>query len=124
MLKKALCCSILLFANMILLAHAVIPHHYHDGIPFFDNHHEHSQYPHNEEESIEDCFFSRVHIRLDNDKQVFHSLDFDLFSCFLTLSILKIADNNSLLFEQKPCLLSFYNEYISSSLGLRAPPVC
>jgi len=130
-IKKTIALTFLLFAGTVILAHSVIPHHYHNGIPFVTVHHEydgnlHDRHPHNQKESIDDCFFATVYVRLNNDQQItIQSLDFDfdLLPCFLTLFsdyfICKIEKS-----QHKPYLLPYHIEYISQSLGLRAPPVC
>jgi hypothetical protein len=131
-IKKAIALAFALFAGMSILAHAVIPHHYHNGIPFMSTaaHHD-DAYPdqsYSQEESIEDCFFANVYVILSNDEQLFYSLDFDFdqLPCFLILfsdySIPKIENNTGFPVGQKPYLLPYPAEYISQSLGLRAPP--
>jgi len=119
--KKVILLSFLLFAGTIILAHAVVPHHYHNGIPLFtenhDVHHSHNQ------EGVENCSFSKIYVRLSNDRQLFQMLDFNLQPCFLTLFsdcfICKIEKTKPNL---NPYLLLYHTEYISQSLGLRAPP--
>jgi len=120
--KKIISLSFLLFAGTIILAHAVVPHHYHNGLPFItDNHDVH--HSHNQDQNVEDCFFSTVYVRLSNDQQLFQLLDFNLQPCFLTLFsdyfICKIEKS-----KFKTYLLHYHTEYISQSLGLRAPPFC
>ena len=122
-IKKTMALIFLLFAGMVILAHAVVPHHYHNGIPCVAEHHDNLHDSHSQGENAEDCFFSTVYVRLsNNDRQIFQSFDFDLLPCFLILFsdyfVFKIEK-----FEQKPYLLPFYTEYVSQSLGLRAPPV-
>jgi hypothetical protein len=148
-IKKAVSFSFLLLASMILLAHSLIPHHHHNQIPValnianhehgsdatHDHHHHDDAAPaeHNDNshghEVIEDCLLEKAFVRIGSDRQAFQTLDFnfDLLPCLLPLfsgySISQITDNG-LPFRQKPYLQSFHTDYISQSLGLRAPPVC
>ena len=60
-MKKAVAISFLLFANLVLLAHAFVPHHHHEGVPICFSSHEHncdSGHDHN----IGDCTHLSRHI--------------------------------------------------------------
>jgi hypothetical protein len=123
-LKRAISLSFLLFVNMVILAHAVIPHHHHDGIPVVAAHQEDdSNKPnHNTEEN---WLLTIVKARLGNEKQVCQSNDFhfDFLPRLLTLfSDDTIPQINEI--EHHPYILSYHTEFIARSLGLRAPPVC
>ena len=131
--KKMIVLSLLMLSNSVILAHAVIPHHYHNGIPFIStlSHNECENdpfhYPHNKNESAEECFFSKAYVKLGNDEQIFRTVDsnYDLLPCFLTLfsNYFTYTDENTTLpVGQKLCLPSCHTEYISKKLGLRAPP--
>ncbi len=147
-MKQAITLSFLLLVNMIILAHVIIPHH-HNKVPvaLTSLHHEHSgnaMYKHHHQDTVpvehdgnhhgqdvvEDYLLQHVFSRLGNNKQTCRSLDFnfDLLYCIVSLfseySIPQITDNDGLPFREKPYLLSFHTEYISVSLGLRAPPIC
>ena len=149
-MKKAITLSVLLLANIIILAHAVVPHHHHNQVPVAINtsHHEHSsdathEHHHHDDTApvehkgdshghgvVEECLLEKAFIRIGSDKQAFQALDFDfnLLPCIVSLfsgyPIPQITDDDGLPFRQKPYLLSYHTEYISVSLGLRAPPVC
>lgn len=147
-MRKVVALTFLLLANIIILAHAVVPHHHHNQVPVALNvaHHEHDSdaiYDHHHHDDtapaehngnshghggIEECLLEKAFIRIGNDNQAFQSLDFDLLPCIISLfsgySTPKIADDVGLPFRQKPYLLSYHTEYISVSLGLRAPPIC
>ena len=126
-IKKALASTFLMLVSMVILAHAVIPHHHHDGIPVVAAHNENEGNTTNHD-TDEYWLLSMVKVRLGNDKQTFQSLDFDynLLPCFLTLfsdqSTCQIKDDVGLLFRQKPYLLSDHTKFIACSKGLRAPP--
>jgi len=126
--KKTIALSILLFANVIMLVHAVVPHHHHDGMLFLssfiqhENIPQHCNYTHCHD-GIEDCALVNDYTRFDNDGQTFQLHDFNS-TLFLVYSITQIENNADLPFRQKPYLPLFYSEFISQSLNLRAPPVC
>lgn len=120
----------LLFVNTIILTHAVIPHHYHDGVYVSTatcNVHEESPYDHcplNHEE----CFLTKAYVRPDNDRAIFQAfdlgIDLDLPALLPDYPESPIEDVLGLPFRQKPYLLSRHTEYVARSLGSRAPPVC
>jgi len=150
--KKAIALSFLLLANIIILAHAAVPHYHHNQIPVALNvfHHEHNDathghhhhhHPddtapveHNENAhshaQIEDCLLEKTFTRIGSDRQSLQTLDWDfsqfpcLFSILTSNSIPEIYDDIGLAFSQKPYTLSHHTNYITQSLGLRAPPVC
>jgi hypothetical protein len=147
-MKRALGISFLLLANVITLVHSVVPHHHHNGIPvaFAITHHEHSDIEHDhhlhdtaqpvkqEGDShkhtiAEECLLQTVYVKINHGERAFRLMDngFDPFFClfvlYATYSIPEITDYG-LPFWQKPYLISYLTEYISQSLGLRAPPVC
>ncbi|MDR1226446.1 MAG: hypothetical protein LBK47_06040 [Prevotellaceae bacterium] len=148
-MKKAIALSFLLLAGITVLAHAVIPHHHHNQIPVVvcGNHHEHKgttpEHHHSGTYSIspcadpdghcdgatEECSLAKAFVKSGADKPALQSLDVNVN--LLTLpcipagySMLQITDNGGLPFRQKPYLPSYHTEYVSVSLGLRAPPVC
>ena len=146
-IKKAIALSFLLLANTVILVHAIICHHHHDTIPVtlvaghhkhdcnsYNHHHHDAQsvdrcnnYP-NCHERIEECSLVTIYVRLNDDKQVSQLLNFDfdqlpyILVPFSDYSIPQIYNDAGLPFRQKPYLLSYHTEYISQSLGLRAPP--
>ncbi|MDR2804571.1 MAG: hypothetical protein LBB85_02865 [Dysgonamonadaceae bacterium] len=146
-MKRAFGISFLLLANIIILAHSAIPHHHHNGMPVAHatTHHEHDDaghdhHHHDTEQPVkhdgnshrhnmaEDCLLRKVYVKASNDERAFRFMDNDfapffcLFVLHTTYSIPKITDYG-LPFRQKPYLISCLTEYISQSLGLRAPPV-
>ena len=137
-MKRVISISFLLLANVIILAHAVIPHHHHDGLIFLLTaaHQEHDDHDGEQDhtcnyppchDGAEECLSSTLFVKLDQNKQLFQQ-DFEIlpcvFSLFLDYSIPQIVDNVGLPFRQKPYLIFYHTEYISQSLGLRAPPIC
>ena len=125
-IKRAIALTFLMFVGVVILAHAVVPHHHrhHDEISFsLGAAHNKHDYAH------EDCLLSKVYLRLNNYKQTFqlHDFDFDLTPCVLILfsdvTIPKTNDIVCLTFEQKPYLQFHHSEFITRSKGLRAPPL-
>ena len=140
-IKKVIVISSLLLANTIMLVHGVVCHHHQHGIWAIvchehyynlpDHHHDDDQpvghcndpYCHGD---IDDCTLTTFYVKLNNDKFQSFGFDFDLLPCSLPLSLddftPQIANDIGLPFRQNPYLLSYHTEYISHSLGLRAPP--
>jgi hypothetical protein len=131
----------LFFANIILLAHAVLPHHHHETyVCLFDNqcsddcnapeektycHHEH----HDQHKDSADCLLKNlVVLPAKSLKQVFQSFiytsDYHHFNDFL----LNFDDERSGFLSSSNHFPQFteessYHNYVSRCLGLRAPPV-
>ena len=128
--------SFLLLAGIFLLAHAVIPHHYHNQVPDFtwqslhknDNPHTGNQ-PVEPSYPTDDCFLKKIGVRFDNNGRMLASVDndFKLLPGLTPLSpfnrIVEITSSEGLPFYQKPYLLSCHTDFISQSTGLRAPPL-
>jgi hypothetical protein len=125
-MKRALSLSFLFLTGVIILAHAVIPHHHHDGVPDVTIHHERDgNIP--DYGTYECWLLTVVKARMSNDKQICqtHGYNFNLLTyLFSDNSIPQVKDDIGQPFSQKPYLQSFHTAYISQSLGLRAPPVC
>ena len=126
-IKKIIALSCWLIVGTIMLAHAVVPHHHHDGIPCLSNFAHDSSDQHSSE-SHENCLLTKVYLRWSKDKQIhqLHHFDFAPYPCQITLFFddftSRIRDDIGLPLEQKPYLLPFYTELIAHSSGLRAPP--
>ena len=151
-IKKAIALSFLFLANAVMLAHAVLPHHHHGGLVYFmatahhqhDCDHYHCDHHHcNDAQSedgnsdytpcnddIEDCELATIYFKFENQRRTFQRSDFDFdlfsfdFALFTDNHTPSIDDDIGLPFRQNPYLLPCHLEYISQSLGLRAPPVC
>ena len=122
-----------LLATIIILAHAFIPHHHHqDSIHFVTTHHEHDN-------SIPDGQHNNVHeywlltitkARIGGDKHSNQSIDFNysidlspyIIALFSDITKPLISDDGLLI--DRSYLRSCHIEFISQSLGLRAPPAC
>jgi hypothetical protein len=124
-MKKTIALFFLLIPSMVILAHAIVPHYYDNILSAQESDKT------DEHDATESCLLSQVYIKINKEEQLFHFIDFDLsfglLTCLVSLfpvnPVAKITDLNSSPFRQKPYLLSYHIEFISHSLGLRAPPV-
>ena len=150
-MKKAITLSFLLLANIIILVHTFVPHHRHNQISFTldassgklcddatyeyccdddimitqqegNSHHHHH--------TLKECVLesATTFTRINDNKRTFQLFNFNLLSVLFSLpsehSLFRITDNVGAPFRQKPYLQFYYIEYLSLSLGLRAPPIC
>ena len=151
-MKRIIATLFLSLAVMIIMAHAIIPHHHHQGIPVMllseacqkthnhsanDNHDHGCRHNHettNSHEhgcvSIEDCLFNNLYIHLEKKKveKQFDDNHFSKFLKFITLlyvnPVLGTLQYRNLSFREKPYSVSYHSTYITLALGLRAPPMC
>lgn len=142
-MKKAIYVSLLLFANIIMLAHAVVPHHHHNGFIVallesdhdknhgHDHDHHHSSNPHNHDsnESSEQCALNEAYTRSDNDLKFgcYKNYDYGSAKYFVSqagINKFSFVNDYGLPFRQKPFIASYRSIFSSGSIGLRAPPVC
>ena len=146
-MKKAIAVSFLMLANIMILAHAVMPHHHHEnaGVYFIDSHceyckevqnHEHHNIPNhlcgcegNPSESH--CIIDHIYIPAYN-----HTIKSTV--CHIhskckgdhvletlvpnSLNIHDFADKTLIPFQQKLYAVAYHTDHIAQSLGLRAPP--
>ena len=143
MIKRFSALFIILFANIILFAHAVTPHHHHkSNICIVSFHgqtnseaHKHSttdhKHKHESERNTEYCASKQVFVVPDNQaKQEYKYLDFpDDLVCYHQL-FTNPTDQELISFfpthlycTQPPLLFYSYCNYLSNGLGLRAPPI-
>ena len=140
MLKRAISLSFLLLANMLLLAHLVIPHHHHEktGMCFLRHcqdsneahHHQHQDtqaHQHEGNAASDKCSLDNAYAPANNHKKITGSAAHNKYDCsFLITNNLRIQEfleSTLKTFRLKPCVLSVYTDYIVQSLGLRAPPL-
>jgi len=142
MIGKTTAIFFLLLANIILLAHAVIPHHYHqEQVCIVNAHcqndskaHQHNASGHNHEhdgsEGTQNCVLKQaVAIPANSLKQEFKCLGCDdNHSPLVHLqAVLLSHEFNSFVpkiisIAQIPLKTSSHSCFVHSSLGLRAPP--
>jgi len=146
-MKKALSLSLLLLANIILLAHAAVPHHHHETIcicfcntPYCEGnkgtctheHHDanttHHENNHNEQCCSIDTIYTAEYKNIKTSCHVHEKCDCGKTVVYVvppnSLYTSDFVDETIIHFRQNPDLPLFYSEFISQSIGLRAPPAC
>lgn len=143
MIKRVTAIIFILLANIILLAHAVIPHLHNDGLPslvkphsahshscHFEGHdHNTSDHEPDTNNDVYACILKQVIYpptnnphRLDcqcnNCNGDFHSYQAILLSLYRFTSNIPIQQTTG----APPFVQSFYSVHVSQSSGLRAPP--
>ena len=137
--KKIVSLSFLLLANVVILVHSVVFHHHDHLTPVVlcvisqehhcdgtTEHHCHDTENTNKCCIIENCSLNAPFTKANSCKlikPVFNNFDF-IINNIPANQITQIADLKGLPFRQKPYLPLFYSEFISQSMGLRAPPDC
>lgn len=140
MIRKSLSILFILLANIILLVHAVIPHHSHQSeVCIGDSHmQDHrmalnncSNHNHSNEQEVEDCALNQVVVirsqQLRTEIKCFDCVDnfsqkIDIQSVLLNKSFDPLFSIN-ILNHKPPVFTSIYFTFVCSSVGLRAPPV-
>ena len=130
----------MLIANIILLAHAVVPHHEHDNllICFFNSHggdcddiHTDTDCDHHHDHACSDrcCLIDNIFDPSDNKEKTFCQIHLKCdcqHPLYLLMSnildINGLFENTLLLFLFAPFIDTCHIDFISQSLGLRAPP--
>ena len=139
-MRKTMTLVFLVFANIILLAHAVIPHHHHQQLVCIEKthcdgekeSHEHSLPERNHQHDGNDNPFScilkqAIALPINPGKELsdcISSLSNFSLNYFIT-SVLtedRFLINDNQASDLIPFLFAEYTYYISSNLGLRAPP--
>jgi len=127
-------------ANLLLMAHIAIPHHHHqdDEVCFFvshcqdsnEDHHNHSSPCEQEGNPISGncCFVDNVYLLADNNLKINCRSHINCHCKQILFApvpaIFNLEDDTVFYFLQKPYVPIFYSEFISQSIGLRAPPAC
>ena len=135
MSKKALNIAVLLFANIILLANTVVPHHHHEntGMCFFyhcrDSQEAHSHenndskdHQHDGNPFSDKCNVDDNYVPANNNKKVADCLPVVKCDYEQAIAYCCFVSNIAVSFRHKPYLPQHYSEYVSRSIGLRAPP--
>jgi len=143
-MKKTIKLLFLLLANMILLAHSIVPHHHHGEMETcFDTHchdcheacyHEYHDNTHQHEHeatstsdkccNIDNCYLpteNKINIACQIHTKCDCAQAYILIS--YTLNMQDFVDDTIIHFRQNPYVPIFYLDFISQSLGLRAPPL-
>ena len=137
----------IIMANIIMLAHLILPHHNHIltvepcKITSHTLNSPKHVCPHNDtqkfiaknesgkhiELNFEDCLLEDIHLRFDNQNQIEQNNDFDFQSFVFTIfhSDSDITQIETLtLNPTKPYLIKPYHNTFVRTTGLRAPPFC
>lgn len=140
MFKRATAISLIMLANIILLAHSVVLHHHHEDSVYFvhsdyslvNDFNKHSDTEHNHENDYEYCILKQLIVVQSNQfKQeskwpasISDCTDFSAYpaDCFdLQSGELSFLDVSNI--PLPPLIQSSYSRLINISKGLRAPPV-
>lgn len=140
MIKKAFSALLIILANFVLFAHAVIPHHYHGTEVCLANtrcevdhsstevaHHQH----HEHEGSGSECAFSHLIVIVDGQtKQDIKESVLDLVPLQFSAQLIENLEDLDLhlyAYDLYADIIPFYDKdylfYANKSLGLRAPPI-
>jgi hypothetical protein len=136
-MKRAISLSFLLLANIILLAHVLIPcQHDHDTIicsclpADHCETHDTGNQQHGEDCPMEespmdvDLYVRHTNINSVNDFCLNGAVHYPMLFLVSNNPIVEINDPKDLPMWQTPYMLTCHTDYISHSLGLRAPPAC
>ena len=139
-LKRAISLSFLLVANVIVLAHAIVLHHHHEdtSICFNNSHCQDCKETHDSQTNDRNSYPGKCSIIIDDNYTP--ASNYLNISCHLhnkcdcthilyalistTLYTGDFVADLIIHFRQNPFIPLFYSDFISQSLGLRAPPVC
>lgn len=141
-MRKAISIFFILLANIVVLAHTVVPHHHHNKIfvaivNVLDgevqdvlNHHHDDTHPH--ETNPEDCAINETLAaaasRLQKDECLdFGTFDFDShLDLFVTDIMASVVPEpvGDLPFIPKPYTAGNHLDFVARAIGLRAPPAC
>jgi hypothetical protein len=136
-MKKIITFIILLFANIVLLAHSFLPHHHHsDGSVYVVTHccsteHNHEGCTNEKGHNHDSCDGGVCEITEDytlREQSVGspdNSYKITLFSqLFYACKTFELIVYDEIQFSEKPCVNLYHSAYYTQSTGLRAPPVC
>jgi hypothetical protein len=143
MIRKRTAIFLILIANIVLLAHAVVPHHHHksqvcivschcqadcqdhnNNLPGHNNQHDGN--------NESDCCVLKQAVAIPSNlvKQDFRGFDsdnnhpdFDGFQCVLFDNELDIFEPIDSSVAKLQFLSSNYSHFVNTSIGLRAPPI-
>lgn len=143
-MKKSIAMFLTALANIILLAHIVVPHHttsqhidyckssIHkisnntDQCPHTDNHGilQNGEKSNSNHLSIENCQLEDIHIRLNKDNNTLHQDNINVDITYLSKLIIRILNPQIILKEAilTEYIAPIYNFIPTSAISLRAPP--
>lgn len=135
-MKRAVTIPLLLLANIFILAHAVVPHHHHDRTTVVVHLFEHDgdehrscgeNLPAGHDDGREECFLYKAYASKEIKRG--HG---ELCLCCHPVEIVlpagcslpEIQASGLPALRPEPPVLTYHYQYLTRSLGLRAPPVC
>ncbi len=138
MIKRSTAYFYVFVTSIILLAHAVIPHHHHENGIFIINSdcqtdngvHKYGNTEHNPEKHVQNCFVQQVVVVRANQIKYEHKnqdnpdnrLKFSGFKDVLSKKGLNVPFPTTFSNTQSALLSSGYLTLACTSIGLRAPP--
>jgi hypothetical protein len=142
MIKKTTAVAFLMLANILILAHTVVPHHHHEKQVCLENSHcihdgltpEHDNnrdsHSHDGENNHDDCVLKTPVVVFSNQwkpdfkyNNTADCSDLDIFHYNLLISSTKYMIPVLSSFISERVTDDSYSSLVSASLGLRAPPV-
>lgn len=143
-MKKAISISFILLANIVIFAHAVVPHHHHNRVfaaivTVLDDdarilfNHSHNAESHHHDTDSEDCAIyesvAGAVARLQKDNSQDHgTISFEFQPDLFVVDIANIWDADpfvkNLSVLPTPYMVGAGLDYYARALGLRAPPAC
>jgi len=126
-MRRVVAISFLLLAHICVLAHAVVPHHRHDRVVVVDVfQHEGADHDHDHqgcEVCVLDNAFTSDEIKRSHAESCAccHAVATVLPDSYC-LPEIQVGDGPA--FRPKPPIVTYHYQYLTHSLGLRAPPAC
>lgn len=138
MIRKRTAIFFILLANIIILVHAVVPHHYHQMAICVNtshcqsdsNAHDHD-HEHDGEENSQSCVLKQAVFIPSTQENQFSNCLYAADKPLATIDFQAVLFDNGYL-AGAPCIVSWsqtsfdtssFTEFIAPSLGLRAPPI-
>jgi hypothetical protein len=134
--KRAISLSLLFFANLIVLAHVVIPHHYHDNTSVcFSLHCQDSKRAHHHDPddkqthqhegnpSSDKCSLDTFYFSADKNENSLCGLHHEFYSGTNPIEDGFFVETELICILQDTYIPRFYSGFFSQSNGLRAPPL-
>ncbi|MDR2066211.1 MAG: hypothetical protein LBP85_10975 [Prevotellaceae bacterium] len=135
-MKRTTALIFLLLACIIMLVHAFVPHCDYDQTsitvslsvihPENDSNCCSCENYHHSHDIDAECLLTQIYVKNGNENRITLPVDFILLSYpFIHVNnSVSTINTESLSFQYKPYLLSYYSVFILPATGLRAPPVC
>jgi hypothetical protein len=141
MLRKWTATILIFTANILLLAHNIVPHHHHNGLPHFEwfSFHQHDANHecdgcccHHDDDGGTCLFEQNIDAVYETEDDHSHAMctthhnhDSGIFlqAVLLTFTYDFSLDSEKIPLPEPPYLINYGLDYAGSGLGLRAPPI-